>query len=383
MRRRMSKFTGWRVKAPSRSTRWILAAPAAANCRATSSGESEKTVESFCRPWRRRTAFPPWMSIAGITWNAISSPRSAARAAGGDLRPAAERAEVGQDGESGPLALLGVELDRHPVPFSHGGGERDAVRRPAGDDGRILRFHVIGVDEVEVRPGRDAAEHGVIQGEVDPVPPHVRHLERNGPPVRSRPRKARGEPHHLAAKKPDPLVPPELLALGEEHLQAEADPQERPILAENVGKERKEPLPAKVLHAVAEGAHPGQDDPGATGKLRGAPAHDRRKPERLERLAPAAQVSHPVVDDPDGLRSRHPSTPFDECTPFTRGSMRTASDMALPSPLKIASTVWWAFDPYGTLTWMHAPEDWENARRNSETSSRSNDPTFSPGRGQG
>src|SRR4030067_412193 len=87
---------------------------------------------------------------------------------------------------------------------------------------------------------------------------------------------------------------------------------------------------------------PGEADPCATGDLRGAPADDRREPERLERLAHAAQVPHAVVDDPDGLPACHPKTPFDECTPFTRGSMRTASDRARPRPSKIASPVWWA-----------------------------------------
>src|SRR4030067_401112 len=119
---------------------------------------------------------------------------------------------------------------------------------------------------------------------------------------------------------------------------------------------RFHPMCGTLSDAVAPlGTPPGEDEPSATGEPRGAPADDRREPERLERLAHAAQVPHAVVDDPDGLPARHPKTPFDECTPFTRGSMRTASDMALPSPLKIASTVWWALDPEGTLAWTHVP----------------------------
>src|SRR4030067_2771526 len=89
---------------------------------------------------------------------------------------------------------------------------------------------------------------------------------------------------------------------------------------------------------------PGEADPCATGDLRGAPADDRREPERLKRLAHAAQVPHAVVDDPDGLPACHPKTPFDECTPFTLESMRTASDMGLPNPFEYASTVWWALE---------------------------------------
>src|SRR4030067_864792 len=70
-------------------------------------------------------------------------PRPAARSPGRDPRLAAEPAEVGQDGESGPLALLGVELDRHQVPLSHGCGKRYAVRGPAGNNGRGQRLHRI------------------------------------------------------------------------------------------------------------------------------------------------------------------------------------------------------------------------------------------------
>src|SRR4030065_664280 len=94
----------------------------------------------------------------------------------------------------------------------------------------------------------------------------------------------------------------------------------------------------------------GEGAPRPRGAPRGAPGEDRRDPERLERLAHAAQVPHAVVADPDGLPACHPKTPFDECTPFTRGSMRPASDMARPSPLKIASTVWWALDPQASCT---------------------------------
>src|SRR4030067_625132 len=97
--------------------------------------------------------------------------------------------------------------------------------------------------------------------------------------------------------------------------------------------------------APAAGGEPHHAPRGEPGPPAVAHISSRRHPERLERLAHAAQVPHAVVDDPDGLPARHPKTPFDECTPFTRGSMRTASDMALPSPLKIASTVWWALDP--------------------------------------
>ena len=58
------------------------------------------------------------------------------------------------------------------------------------------------------------------------------------------------------------------------------------------------------------------------------------------------------------------------------------ADIARPSALNTASTVWCALEPYATFTCRQTPDDWANARRNSSTSSTSNVPTFSFPRGE-
>src|SRR5512146_2872675 len=244
IRRMMSNLTGFPRNAPSRATTCSLVAPAPANRRATSSGESAKTVESSALPWRSRTALPPWMSIAGITWNAMGSP---------SCRFAAQTAEVAEKREPRGLALFGMELDRQQVSPSHARGELHAVGRLAGDDGGIVRPHVIGVDEVEIGTRRETAEHRVVHRELDSVPPHVGDLQ-DGPPTRlpggGHPG---GEADHVPPQEPDPLVPPEFLAFGKQHLQAQADAEERPSVEKHLLEKGEQLLAREVPHAVAEG----------------------------------------------------------------------------------------------------------------------------------
>ena len=60
-----ARFCGSPAKAPSRSTTWTHALPAAQNCAATSAGFAAYTVSWSARPWSSRTARPPLMSMAG------------------------------------------------------------------------------------------------------------------------------------------------------------------------------------------------------------------------------------------------------------------------------------------------------------------------------
>src|SRR5512139_3758998 len=261
MRQMISAFTGLPRNAPSRSTTWRLAAPSATNRRATSSGESEKTVASSARPWRSRTAFPPWMSIAGITWNGIPFLSSG--------RVGAQAAEVPEQPEARALALLRVELDGEAVPTPHRRRERDAVDGAARRDPGLPGHRVIGVDEVEIRTGGDPLEDGVVRQDLHRVPPHVRHLQHPAAGCRH----VAGEPYHPAREEAHSLVPAELLALGKQELHPDADPQERAAGGEVLPQEREQPLPRHVRHAVPERPHPGENDPPARRQRPGVTAH--------------------------------------------------------------------------------------------------------------
>ena len=124
-------------------------------------------------------------------------------------------------------------------PRPHRGGERDPVRRPASRDPRIGRDRVIRMDEIEIRPRRDPLEDGMVREDLDVVPAHVRHLQH----AAARRGHVGGKADHLPGKPADPLVPAELLALGEEQLHPHADPEERPARREVVLQERQQPLP--------------------------------------------------------------------------------------------------------------------------------------------
>ena len=89
--------------------------------------------------------------------------------------------------------------------------------------------------------------------------------------------------------------------------------------------------------------------PGARGRrppprIRHRAADLGRCADPLQRLLDRAQVPHPVVEDADAGR-RHVSVPFVEGTPFSSGSIATASRSALANALKQASIMWWAFVP--------------------------------------
>ena len=67
-------LTGLPANAPSRSTMWSQAKPAAAKARACAGGSSEKTVARAMSPCTRRTHAPPLRSMAG---KRITAPRPA------------------------------------------------------------------------------------------------------------------------------------------------------------------------------------------------------------------------------------------------------------------------------------------------------------------
>ena len=124
----------------------------------------------------------------------------------------------------------------------------------------------------------------------------------------------------------------------EEQLHAEAYPEEWlargdlpfELLVESAAPQRS--------RRVRKGAHAGQHDVRRVREQRPVRAYPRVDAEILERLLHAAQIAHSVIDDRD-----HSSTPLDEG--ISSETILTAADIALANALKIASALWWLFDP--------------------------------------
>ena len=130
----------------------------------------------------------------------------------------------------------------------------------------------------------------------------------------------------------------ELLALREEQLVAQADPEVRPA-GVDVGTDRlDEPEALEGLHRVGEGAVAGHDQrPGLLDRA-GIVGDDGRT-EARQGLLHAPEIAAPVVDDRDH------KAPLVEGMPWTRGFKREASARARPKALKRASAMWWTFSP--------------------------------------
>ena len=306
--------------APSRSTTWSRPAPRSAHRRAIATGSSPKTVALSARPSTSRTQRPALEVDRGDDDHA----RAASPAAG-------EPGEVREEPEPPALALLRMELGAEQPVAHDQGREADAVlavgRSHALRVERGRHLGVVRVHEVEVRAGGDPREEG--QGPVvpEPVPAHVGHLE----PGR--------KPAHHPGQDVETLGVAELLALGEQELVAQADPEIGPA-GRDVGADRlDEPEALEAPHGVREGAVPG-DDQRASARHRPGVLGDHDVGHELgQRLPDAAEVAPAVVDDRDH------KAPFVESTPSMRGFMREASARARPNALNSASAMWCRFSP--------------------------------------
>ena len=80
----------------------------------------------------------------------------------------------------------------------------------------------------------------------------------------------------------------------------------------------------------------------------GVGADDRLRPDAGERLLDAAEVAAAEIGDDDLASSRAAhavSVPLVDGTPTTRGSIRTAAEVARANALNSASIMWCAFSP--------------------------------------
>ena len=113
-----------------------------------------------------------------------------------------------------------------------------------------------------------------------------------------------------------------------------------------LGDQLVEPGLVDPAHRLRERPH-AREDHAVRGLNPGAIGGDLSlRPDPLQRLLDRAKVPHPVVEDRDPGHSV--SVPLVDGTPLSPGSMETASRRARANALKLASIMWWAFEPERT-----------------------------------
>src|SRR6185369_11981399 len=113
-----------------------------------------------------------------------------------------------------------MKLRREDVAATRARHELDGIARRRRDDRRIRRLDIVRIHEVHAHTWREAFEMRRTPLDVELVPSHVRNLERMV---------ARLEPAHAAGKDAETFDAPELVALLEQDLHADADSEERPV----------------------------------------------------------------------------------------------------------------------------------------------------------
>ena len=193
--------------------------------------------------------------------------------------------------------------------------ERQCIRAGSG-----LRRE--GVDEVEVGGLVDPVEQRVGATPLHLVPADVRQTRRLPQADRSPGQHAEGFRAVLVA----PL---------EQELEAQADPEQGPVIGDPRPDGRLEATAPQAGHGGTGGADAGDHERVGTFQGRGPAGHHDVGSRGGERLLDAHEVAGPVVDDRD---PRHPRLPFVEGTaPARRGSSATAARRARASALNAAS----------------------------------------------
>src|SRR5215472_11218419 len=221
--------------------------------------------------------------------------------------------EVLQQAQAPALALLRVELRGEERASPHRGGKRHPVGAGRGGQRGLARGWVVRVHEVEVRSARHAVEDREVSRVLHGVPAHVRHLE----PSR--------EAADHARQHVQPLALPELLALREEELIAEADAEERPALIESRADRLEEPSRLEVGHGVVKRTVTWQHEGAGVLDHPWILRHHRAHPEAAEGLLHAAQVAAAVVDDSD-----HSGSPLSCLSRLPRGLFALAGSSGRP-----------------------------------------------------
>lgn len=144
-----------------------------------------------------------------------------------------------------------MELHGETRAFGQRGGEIDAVVPVPHHLARVTGLDVIAVHEVEARLVGNLVPQRVLHRLAHLVPAHVRHLQVLAGFVQ-----VLAEEAHLAGEQTDAIDPVVLLAALQQCLHADADAEERAVLAD-LADQGVEAQAADLGHAVADRANPG------------------------------------------------------------------------------------------------------------------------------
>jgi hypothetical protein len=220
--------------------------------------------------------------------------------------------EARQQLEAGGAALLGVELTREHVAGADRGAERLAVIRRQRDHRRVVGHRVVRVHEVEVRRRRHRQEQRIVLVPGHPVPAHVRHLDR---------RIGGREPHHPPGQDRQPAHRAVLLALVEQDLEPQADPQVRLAGVDRVADRIFQAALDQAVHERRERSLARHHDLVRGAHHVGVAGHDHLGLDRGQGLGHRPQVAAAHVDHRDHVVN----VPLVEGTaPASRGSIAVA-----------------------------------------------------------
>src|SRR5215475_1350489 len=134
--------------------------------------------------------------------------------------------EIGKQLETGAVALFRMELHGKDISACNRASKRRWIGDRCGSRARVVGHRIVAVREVKARLILDAMPERMLSHAVHGTPPHVRHLE----PVAVRTvHRSVAEAHDVACEHAQ-AGSGSFLAVFEEHLQAEADAQERTIV---------------------------------------------------------------------------------------------------------------------------------------------------------
>lgn len=231
-----------------------------------------------------------------------------------------------------------MELHGETRAFGQRGGEIDAVVPVPHHLARVTGLDVIAVHEVEARLVGNLVPQRVLHRLAHLVPAHVRHLQVLAGFVQ-----VLAEEAHLAGEQTDAVDPVVLLAALQQCLHADADAEERAVLAD-LADQGVEAQAADLGHAVADRANPGEHHPvGLADHRRVAANQHPAGTDVLKGLGHRVQVAHAVVDHGYRLHHRHPLV--DGICPAIRSSSSMAMRSARPKALNTVSIWWWVLCP--------------------------------------
>lgn len=197
--------------------------------------------------------------------------------------------EVFEEFEAEGLAFFGVELGGEEVSSADHGGEGEDVFGFGGDPGFVGGGDVIAVDKVEVGLVGNVGEEGLVAIDLEGIPAHVGDFDARG----------FGEAEDFSGDDAESFVFAVFVADVEEHLETEADAEERFLGGDVVLDRGDEILAVEFADGVAEGSDAGEDDFFGGGDVGGRGGDAGVDLERFKGFLNAAEIAHAVVDDGD------------------------------------------------------------------------------------